>query len=238
MLIAQNPPNFAPMNSCKLQDLGLMDYQTAWALQKELFNSAIHDKLNHLKPAFAHHLLVCEHPHVYTLGKSADTKNLLLSQNQLTEKNISVYNIERGGDITYHGPGQLVVYPIFDLETLKIGVKEFVYKVEECIISTLKTFGIESQRIAGRIGIWLGKDTNNERKIAAIGIKCSRYVTMHGLALNVATDLNYFNFIIPCGILDKAVTSIQSEIHRSEILIDVKNELIKQFSTIFELKFN
>ncbi len=226
------------MNSCNLRDLGLIDYNEAWALQKALFNAAIQNKLNQTLPAVAHHLLVCQHPHVYTFGKSADNKNLLLTQQQLKDKTIALYHIERGGDITYHGPGQLVVYPIFDLETLKIGVKEFVYKVEECIILTLKTFGIESQRIAGRIGIWIGKGTNNERKIAAIGIKCSRYITMHGLALNVETDLNYFNFIIPCGIADKAVTSIENEIHRSEIIIDVKNELIKQFSITFELKFN
>ena len=155
----------------------------------------------------------------------------------MSERNIATYNIERGGDITYHGPGQLVVYPIFDIEVLKIGVKEFVYRVEQCIINTLKYYGIESERIDGRIGIWIGKDTINERKIAAIGIKCSRFVTMHGLALNVNTDLNLFNNIIPCGIVDKAVTSIEKEIGRSIDIIDVKNKLIKEFSTTFELKF-
>jgi lipoyl(octanoyl) transferase len=226
------------MQNSRLQDLGLIDYNAAWQLQKELFNSAIEHKLAQKQmPEASHTLLVCEHPHVYTLGKSAEQKNLLLNEAELSDRNIATYNIERGGDITYHGPGQLVVYPIFDIEVLKIGVKEFVYRVEQCIINTLKYYGIESERIDGRIGIWIGKDTVNERKIAAIGIKCSRFVTMHGLALNVNTDLNLFNNIIPCGIVDKAVTSIEKEIGRSIDIIDVKNKLIKEFSTTFELKF-
>ena len=226
------------MQNSRLRDLGLIDYNAAWQLQKELFNSAIEYKLAQKQmPEANHTLLVCEHPHVYTLGKSAEQKNLLLNESELSERNIATYNIERGGDITYHGPGQLVVYPIFDIEVLKIGVKEFVYRVEQCIINTLKYYGIESERIDGRIGIWIGKDTTNERKIAAIGIKCSRFITMHGLALNVNTDLNLFNNIIPCGIVDKAVTSIEKEIGRSIDIIDVKNKLIKEFSTTFELKF-
>ena len=226
------------MQNSRLRDLGLIDYNAAWQLQKELFNSAIEHKLAQTQmPEASHTLLVCEHPHVYTLGKSAEQKNLLLNEAELSDRNIATYNIERGGDITYHGPGQLVVYPIFDIEVLKIGVKEFVYRVEQCIINTLKYYGIESERIDGRIGIWIGKDTINERKIAAIGIKCSRFVTMHGLALNVNTDLNLFNNIIPCGIVDKAVTSIEKEIGRSIDIIDVKNKLINEFSTTFELKF-
>ena len=226
------------MQNSRLRDLGLIDYNAAWQLQKELFNSAIEYKLAQKQmPEANHTLLVCEHPHVYTLGKSAEQKNLLLNESELSERNIATYNIERGGDITYHGPGQLVVYPIFDIEVLKIGVKEFVYRVEQCIINTLKYYGIESERIDGRIGIWIGKDTTNERKIAAIGIKCSRFITMHGLALNVNTDLNLFNNIIPCGIVDKAVTSIEKEIGRSIDIIDVKNKLINEFSTTFELKF-
>ena len=226
------------MQNSRLRDLGLIDYNTAWQLQKELFNSAIDFKLAQKQmPEASHTLLVCEHPHVYTLGKSAEQKNLLLNEAELSDRNIATYTIERGGDITYHGPGQLVVYPIFDIEVLKIGVKEFVYRVEQCIINTLKYYGIVSERIDGRIGIWIGKDTINERKIAAIGIKCSRFITMHGLALNVNTDLNLFNNIIPCGIVDKAVTSIEKEIGRSIDIIDVKNKLINEFSTTFELKF-
>lgn len=226
------------MQNSRLRDLGLIDYNAAWQLQKELFNSAIEYKLAQKQmPEASHTLLVCEHPHVYTLGKSAEQKNLLLNEVELSERNISTYHIERGGDITYHGPGQLVVYPIFDIEALKLGVKEFVFRVEQCIINTLRFYGIESERIDGRIGIWIGKDTINERKIAAIGIKCSRFITMHGLALNVNTDLNLFNHIIPCGIVDKSVTSIEKEIGRSIDIIDVKNKLINEFSTTFELKF-
>ncbi len=226
------------MNNCKLMDLGLVDYKVAWDLQKQLFNTKIQYKLNKVESVDApHHLLVCEHPNVYTLGKSAETHNLLLNKAELVEKKISVYNIERGGDITYHGPGQLVVYPIFDIDSLKLGVKEFVYKIEECIISTLLEYNIVSERIDGRIGIWIEKGTINERKIAAIGIKCSRYITMHGLALNVNTDLKLFNHIIPCGIKDKEVTSVQKEINRSIDIVEIKNILISKFSTIFELKF-
>ncbi|MES2617905.1 MAG: lipoyl(octanoyl) transferase LipB [Bacteroidota bacterium] len=225
------------MQDCRLKDLGLIDYEEAWQLQKQLFNKAIEQKLTGNSKELIHHLLVCEHPPVYTFGKSADKANLLLTAEEMQEKQIQQYDVERGGDITYHGPGQLVVYPIFDIETLKIGVKDFVFKVEECIIRTLQQFGIESERINGRIGIWLGKDSEDERKIAAIGIKCSRFITMHGLALNVNTDLKYFDYIIPCGIKDKAVTSIANEIHRQIDFTDVKKVLINEFSATFELKF-
>lgn len=217
-----------------LHDLGLIEYGNAWQMQKELFHQAIQEKIEGKHPK--HHLLVCEHPHVYTLGKSANQSNLLLSQAELKQKAIDVFDIERGGDITYHGPGQLVVYPIFDLEPMHLGVKKFVYNIEECIIRTLREYGIESERIEDRIGIWIGKGTSNERKIAAIGIKCSRHVTMHGLALNVNTDLGLFNNIIPCGIQDKAVCSMESELNRKLDMTELKEVLLKQFSSIFELK--
>lgn len=223
------------MNDCKLLDLGLIDYQLAWNQQKMLFNQSIAQKLNNEKPA--NHLIVCEHAHVYTMGKSANVKNLLLNNLQLSEKKIDVYEIERGGDITYHGPGQLVVYPIFDLEQMGIGVKQFVFNIEQCLINTLAQIGIVSERIEGRIGIWLGKETPNERKIAAIGIKCSRHITMHGLAFNVNPDLTMFNFIIPCGIIDKSVTSIEKEFGRSIDALEIKKILLKEFSAIFDLKF-
>jgi lipoyl(octanoyl) transferase len=223
------------MNECNLIDEGLIAYELAWNKQKQLFNESIALKLANKKPK--HHLIVCEHPHVYTLGKSAEMKNLLLNNSQLKDKNIDLFEIERGGDITYHGPGQLVVYPIFDLEQLGIGVKQFVFNIEQCIINTLSNLGIESERIDGRIGIWLGKETKNERKIAAIGIKCSRHVTMHGLAFNIEPDLNLFNFIIPCGILDKGVTSVENEFGRKVDALQIKNTLLKEFSTIFELHF-
>lgn len=217
-----------------LHDLGLIEYGNAWQMQKELFHQAIQEKIEGKHPK--HHLLVCEHPHVYTLGKSANQSNLLLSQAELKQKAIDVFDIERGGDITYHGPGQLVVYPIFDLEPMHLGVKKFVYNIEECIIRTLREYGIESERIDDRIGIWIGKGTTNERKIAAIGIKCSRHVTMHGLALNVNTDLGLFNNIIPCGIQDKSVCSMESELNRKLDMTELKEVLLKQFSSIFELK--
>ncbi len=226
------------MQNSRFTDLGLIDYEAAWSIQKDIFQNAIQHKIDGQPlPEASHTLLVCQHPHVYTLGKSADVKNLLLTHDELAEREINIYHIERGGDITYHGPGQLVVYPIFDIEALGIGVKEFVFRVEQCIINTLRHYSIESERIEGRIGLWIGKDTLAERKIAAIGIKCSRFITMHGLALNVNTDLKLFENIIPCGITDKAVTSMQQEIGRAIDMVDVKNRMIQEFSATFELKF-
>ncbi len=222
------------MFKVELHDLGLIEYGNAWQMQKELFHLAIQEKIEGKHPK--HHLLICEHPHVYTLGKSANQSNLLLSQAELKQKAIDVFDIERGGDITYHGPGQIVVYPIFDLEPMHLGVKKFVFNIEECIIKALREYGIESERIEDRIGIWIGKGTANERKIAAIGIKCSRHITMHGLALNVNTDLGLFNNIIPCGIQDKAVCSMETELNRKIDMAELKQVLLQQFSSIFELK--
>jgi lipoyl(octanoyl) transferase len=232
-------PNFEvslEMSKAILHDMGSIEYGSAWQMQKELFHQSINEKLEHRHPK--HHILVCEHPHVYTLGKSANQSNLLLSEAELKSKDIDVFDIERGGDITYHGPGQLVVYPIFDLEQLNLGVKKFVFNVEQCIINCLDKYGIKAERIEGRIGIWIGKGTNFERKIAAIGIKVSRHVTMHGLALNVNTDLSLFNNIIPCGIQDKAVCSMESELGRKLDMTDVKQKLLEEFSSIFEIKIN
>jgi lipoyl(octanoyl) transferase len=221
------------MQNVILHDLGLMDYEAVWQLQKDIFNQSIEEKIQGKIPQ--QHLLVCEHPHVYTFGKSANQENLLLSEAELKNKEISVYDIERGGDITYHGPGQLVVYPIFDLEQLNIGVKKFVFNIEQSIINVLQNYGISCERIDDRIGIWLDKGKSNERKIAAIGIKCSRHISMHGLALNVNTDLSLFNNIIPCGIVDKGVTSIKNELGREISMVDIKNEMIKEFSSNFEI---
>jgi lipoyl(octanoyl) transferase len=221
------------MQNVILHDLGLMDYEAVWQLQKDIFNQSIEEKIQGKIPQ--QHLLVCEHPHVYTFGKSANQENLLLSEAELKNKEISVYDIERGGDITYHGPGQLVVYPIFDLEQLNIGVKKFVFNIEQSIINVLQNYGISCERIDDRIGIWLDKGKSNERKIAAIGIKCSRHISMHGLALNVNTDLSLFNNIIPCGIVDKGVTSIKNELGREISMVDIKNEMIREFSANFEI---
>ena len=221
------------MQTVILHDLGLMDYEEVWQLQKDIFNKSIEEKIQGKIPQ--QHLLVCEHPHVYTFGKSANQENLLLSEAELKNKEISVYDIERGGDITYHGPGQLVVYPIFDLEQLNIGVKQFVFNIEQSIINVLQNHSISCERIDDRIGIWLDKGQSNERKIAAIGIKCSRHISMHGLALNVNTDLSLFKNIIPCGIVDKGVTSIKNELGREISMVDIKNEMIKEFSVNFEI---
>ena len=223
------------MNQGLVKDLGCMPYAQAWDLQKTLFNNAIQQKLNHELPT--HHLLMCEHPHVYTMGKSADAHNLLASPSELAQQQIEVFEIERGGDITYHGPGQLVVYPIFDLEQLGIGVKAFVEKVEQCIIDVLQSYGIQAERIADRIGIWIDKGSANERKIAAIGIKCSRHITMHGLAFNINTDLSLFNQIIPCGIVNKGVSSLAHELGRQISMTDIKKDMLSAFSRIFEIQF-
>lgn len=223
------------MHNAKLHDIGFMDYEEVWQLQKEIFHRSVQEKIDGLVPE--HHLIVCEHPHVYTLGKSAKQTNLLLSESELRDKSIDVFDIERGGDITYHGPGQLVVYPIFDLEQLRLGVRQFVFNIEQAIINVLGEHGIESGRIDGRIGIWTDIGGADERKLAAIGIRCSRHITMHGLALNINTDLSLFGNIIPCGIQDKGVSSIQEELGREIPMSDVKNSMLEQFSTIFGFNF-
>jgi lipoyl(octanoyl) transferase len=183
------------------------------------------------------HLIMIEHPHVYTFGKSADRENLLASDQALNEMQAKVYDIERGGDITYHGPGQLVVYPIFDLEALGMGIKTFVQNIEHCIIQTLADYGITAGTIPDRIGVWIDINQPNERKIAAIGIKCSRFVSMHGLALNVNTDLAMFNHIVPCGIVDKGVTSMEMELGGKIDIFEVKEKMGKHFASTFGLEF-
>lgn len=182
------------------------------------------------------HLIMIEHPHVYTFGKSADRQNLLASDETLVDMQAKVYDIERGGDITYHGPGQLVVYPIFDLEALNMGIKTFVQSIEHCIIQTLADYGITAGTIPDRIGVWIDIDKPNERKIAAIGIKCSRFVSMHGLALNVNTDLSMFNHIVPCGIVDKGVTSMEMELGGKIDMFEVKEKMGKHFANTFGLE--
>jgi len=183
------------------------------------------------------HLIMIEHPHVYTFGKSADRENLLASDDALNNMEAKVYDIERGGDITYHGPGQLVVYPIFDLEALGMGIKTFVQNIENCIIKTLADYGITAGTIPDRIGVWIDINQPNERKIAAIGIKCSRFVSMHGLALNVNTDLAMFNHIVPCGIVDKGVTSMEMELGGKIDIFEVKEKMGKHFASTFGLEF-
>lgn len=223
------------MQTCILQDLGVTGYQAAWNLQLELFNKKIATKQQGGLPE--HHLLFVEHPHVYTFGKSASENHMLATPEMLQRLGAETFHIERGGDITYHGPGQLVAYPIFDLEQLKLGVKSYVEGVETAIIQTIADFGIKGETIENVIGVWIDKGELTERKIAAIGIKCSRYVTMHGLALNVNTDLQMFRHIVPCGIPDKEVTSMQAELKRQIDMEMVKNMLGKHFASIFGLNY-
>jgi lipoyl(octanoyl) transferase len=215
--------------------LGLKAYGATRDLQLELFNGKIEQKLRGEKPV--HHLIFVEHPHVYTLGKSGELSNLLADETRLKMMGAEVFHIERGGDITYHGPGQLVAYPIFDLEQLGLGVKSFVEGIENSIIQTLKKWDIESGIIKDRIGVWIDIGKPRERKIAAIGIKCSRFVSMHGLALNVNSDLSMFGHIVPCGIVGKEVTSMEKEFQRQIDMFDIKSELGKQFAVTFGLKF-
>jgi len=222
------------------EDLGLIDYKKAWDYQEVLFQKLVKSKseknISNLEFAKEeiNYLLFCEHPHVYTLGKSGDEKNLLINYIQLQANNASFYKIDRGGDITYHGPGQIVGYPIIDMELFNMGVKQYIYNLEEAIILTLKQYNIIGERLNGATGVWL--DTENKslsRKICAIGVKCSRFVTMHGFALNVNTDLSYFKHINPCGYTDKAVTSISLETNKVQNTEEVKENLLNNLIDIF-----
>ncbi len=223
------------LQNCTFLDLGRLSYKSAWDLQLELFQKKLEQKKSGELPG--HHLLFVEHDHVYTFGKSAEKNNMLATPQMLRALGAETFEIERGGDITYHGPGQIVAYPIFDLEQLNFGVKSYVSAVEKCIVNTVAEFGISSQALEDRIGVWMDVGTKRERKVAAIGIKCSRFVTMHGLALNVNTDLQMFGHIVPCGIPDKEVTSMAKELNRQIDMEKVKSILGKQFAHIFGLNF-
>jgi lipoyl(octanoyl) transferase len=220
-------------------DLGLIDYKTAWDYQETLFQRVIQNKLEHRRNPDAefvqqHHLLFVEHPHVYTLGKSGSIKNLLITQDTLNEKKISFFKINRGGDITYHGPGQIVGYPILDLDCFFTDIGRYLRYLEESVILTLREYGIEAGRSKGETGVWLDPQSpSRARKICAIGVRCSRWVTMHGFAFNVNTDLSYFRFIIPCGIENKSVTSMQKELGRAVDIREVKEKLLVHFAALF-----
>ncbi len=211
--------NTRPNREVTCIDLGLMDYQQAWDYQTGLFNSILKIKAENRNRAAAaqvatpNYLLFCQHPHVFTLGKSGDAKNLLIPPAQLPAIGATYYAINRGGDITYHGPGQLVVYPVLDLENFFTDIHRYMRLLEETVILTLRDFGLDAGRIAGLTGVWLGTGPA-ARKICALGVKTSRWVAMHGLAFNVNADLTYFNYIVPCGIADKAVTSLAHELGR------------------------
>ena len=221
------------MNNLIFDDWGLVPYSEAFKKQKELFETAIRQKSEQLETQ--HTVIFCEHPHVITIGKNGSVSNLLFPENTLKEKQIELYPVDRGGDVTYHGPGQLVGYPIIDLEAFRIGLKTYIFILEEIIIRLLDQYTLKGERIPGAAGVWLQVDNPYKvRKICAIGVKSSRYITMHGFALNVSTDLSYFRFINPCGFKDKGVTSIENELNCSidfkQLKIQLKNIFKDQFS--------
>lgn len=204
-------------------DWGTIEYSEAWKLQEEAFQTVINSKLNNIQ--YKNRIYICEHPHVYTLGKSGKDSNFLISEDYLKTINASLFHIDRGGDITYHGPGQIVCYPIINLQDFNLGVREYVELLEEAVILTCKEFGVETERFEGATGVWIEPKTSRARKICAIGVKCSRYVTMHGLAFNVNTDLSYFRHINPCGFIDKGVTSLSKELNQTIDISSVKQRL-------------
>ncbi len=224
----------------KFQDLGLLDYKVAWDYQEELFKSVVDIKLKNrnenLELPTPNYLLFCQHPHVFTLGKSGSLDHLLVQEDELVQKQASFYKINRGGDITYHGPGQLVAYPILDLDNFFTDIHKYVRFLEEAVIRTCADFGVSATRIEGLTGVWITEGM--PRKICAIGVKSSRWVTMHGLALNVNTDLSYFGNIVPCGIDDKAVTSLQMEIGHELSMQEVAEKLKLHFGELFEVEWN
>lgn len=223
------------------EDIGLRDYKETWDYQAALFNTLVDAKKNitgihESEQNLPGRLIFVEHPHVYTLGKSGSENNLLIDYIQLQAKNATFYKIDRGGDITYHGPGQIVGYPVFDLEKIKIGLKEYINRIEEAIILTINEFGLKGSRLDGSTGVWL--DTENRgrtRKICAIGVRASKYVTMHGFAFNVNTDLSYFGHINPCGFTDKGVTSLEKELGKRQDMGMVKEILKRNMKVIFNL---
>ena len=213
-------------------DWGVIPYSQAYEQQKELFALAVQNKAEN--KVVENKLILCEHPPVITIGKNGLSINLLFPEKTLKEKNVELYQVDRGGDITYHGPGQLVGYPIFDLESFHIGLKEYIHRMEEAIIRTVASLGIKAERLEGATGVWIDTDkAGKARKIAAIGVRSSRYVTMHGFALNVNTDLSYFRLINPCGFTDKGVTSLEKETGSVQDMDVIKNSLRLNFEQLF-----
>lgn len=223
------------------ENLGLIDYKEAWDYQEKLFRSTVDLKIQirngESEETTKNYLLFCEHPHVFTLGKSGDKNHLLLNDQSLKENNATYYEINRGGDITYHGPGQLVMYPIFDLDHFFSDIHKYLRFLEEAVILTLKDFGIESGRVDGLTGVWIDGDLPTARKICAIGVKSSRWVTMHGIGFNVNSDLSYFSHIVPCGIDDKAVTSLEKELGRKVEMDEVIDRLKGHLAELFDFTY-
>ena len=214
------------MSRIEIEDWGLLPYDKAWKRQEQCLDEAVQRKGE--GKACANRIVLLEHPHVYTLGRSGKEGNMLLTSEGLERLGATLYHVDRGGDITYHGPGQLVCYPIIDLEQFGLGLKEYVHVLEEAVIRLCAAYGIVSGRVNGATGVWLEGGTPRARKVCAIGVRCSHYVTMHGLALNVNTDLRYFSYIHPCGFVDKGVTSLQAELHRPVDMGEAKRLLCRE----------
>lgn len=215
-------------------DWKLIPYSEAWQQQTEWFDALVAAKQNGTE--YENRIILCEHPHVYTLGRSGKENNMLLGEEQLKAIGATLYHIDRGGDITYHGPGQLVCYPILNLEEFGLGLKEYVHLLEEAVIGVLASYGIAAGRLDKATGVWLDGATARARKICAIGVRSSHYVTMHGLALNVNTDLRYFSYIHPCGFIDKGVTSLQQELGEATPMAEVKERLNQQLHELLKLR--
>ncbi len=235
------------------RDIGLMDYQAAWDYQEELLQENVRRKsltssqqsaspvtsIADCPLTTAHYLLFVEHPPVYTLGKSGNKENVLLNDDGLKEKNIQFFNTNRGGDITFHGPGQIVGYPILDLEKFYTDIGKYLRNLEEIIILTMAEYGIKGERSSGETGVWIDPGVaGKERKICAIGVRCSRWITMHGFAFNVNTDLSYFNHIIPCGIINKQVTSLEKELSSKPDMPEVKEKVKRNFEKVFDAELS
>ncbi len=225
----------------KYKDLGLIDYKEAWDYQETLFNTILSTKnQNRDLPAenqlpTSNHLLFCEHPHVLTIGKSGSENNLLIDEQLMQQKGISYYRINRGGDITYHGPGQIVGYPILDLENYSLGLKNYIRILEEAVIQVLAESGIKSERFPGATGVWLDvNEADKTRKICAIGVRASRHITMHGFAFNVNTTLSYYQYINPCGFIDKGVTSMEKELGARQDMNQVKKLLKAKLGSLLK----
>ncbi|UAB84716.1 lipoyl(octanoyl) transferase LipB [Zunongwangia sp. SCSIO 43204] len=227
----------------EVQELGLKDYKETWDYQEQLFKEILDLKVKNRREdtnlETPNYLLSVEHPHVYTLGKSGDISNLLINEKQLEEKGATFYKINRGGDITYHGPGQMVIYPILDLDNFFTDIHKYLRLLEEAVILVLKEYGINAERSDGETGVWLDVGTPFARKICAMGVRASRWVTMHGLALNVNADLGYFDNIVPCGIKEKAVTSLNVELGKNQVdMEEVKQKFLNHFKDLFSADFN
>ena len=229
------------MTDVHYTNLGLIDYKEAWDLQETLFAETIALKIarrnGETEETTQNRMLFCEHPHVYTLGKSGNENHFLLNEKTLALYNAKYYKINRGGDITYHGPGQLVVYPILDLDYFFSDIHKYLRYLEEAVIQTIAEYGIIGERMDGLTGVWIEPNTPRERKICAFGVKCSRWVTMHGIGFNINTDLTYFNHIIPCGIENKSVTSMQKELGRPVDFEEVSTVLKEKLATLFGFNY-